>query len=174
MYGRTHRIHFVGIGGSGMSGIAEVLLNMGYQVSGSDLKSSDVTDRLVRIGGRVFIGHHPVNVEGAQVIVFSSAVRDDNPELAAARAAGVPTIGRADMLAELMRMKYGVAVGGSHGKTTTTSRRCSRAAAWTRPSWSAEGSRRSAPTPSSGTVSSWWPRPTRATARSCASLRRSR
>jgi len=121
MYGRTHRIHFVGIGGSGMSGIAEVLLNMGYQVSGSDLKSSDVTDRLVRIGGRVFIGHHPVNVEGAQVIVFSSAVRDDNPELAAARAAGVPTIGRADMLAELMRMKYGVAIGGSAGKTTTTS-----------------------------------------------------
>ena len=121
MYGRTHRIHFVGIGGSGMSGIAEVLLNMGYQVSGSDIKASDVTDRLVRIGGRVFIGHHAVNVEGAQVIVFSSAVREDNPELVAARSAGVPTIGRADMLAELMRMKYGVAVGGSHGKTTTTS-----------------------------------------------------
>ncbi len=121
MYGRTHRIHFIGIGGSGMSGIAEVLLTMGYQVSGSDLKTGEVTDRLVRLGGRVFPGHHASNVAGAQVVVFSSAVRPDNPELVAARAAGLPVIGRAEMLAELMRMKYGVAVGGSHGKTTTTS-----------------------------------------------------
>jgi UDP-N-acetylmuramate--alanine ligase len=121
MYGRTHRIHFIGVGGSGMSGLAEVLLNMGYEVSGSDLKSTDVTDRIVSIGGRVFTGHAAANVEGAQVVVYSSAVRPDNPELVAAREAGVPVIARADMLAELMRMKYGVAVGGSHGKTTTTS-----------------------------------------------------
>ncbi len=121
MYGHTHRIHFIGIGGSGMSGLAEVLLNMGYEVTGSDLKGSDVTDRLVELGGRVFTGHAAANVENAQVVVYSSAVRQDNPELIAARAAGVPVIARADMLAELMRMKYGVAVGGSHGKTTTTS-----------------------------------------------------
>src|SRR5262245_32477849 len=104
-----------------MSGIAEVLLNMGYQVSGSDLKAGEVTDRIVRLGGRVFIGHAASNVEGAQVVVYSSAVTSDNPELHAATAAGVPVIARADMLAELMRMKYGVAVGGAHGKTTTTS-----------------------------------------------------
>ncbi len=121
MYGRTQRIHFIGIGGSGMSGIAEVLLDMGYQVSGSDLRATEVTDRLVRLGGRVFEGHAASNVEGAQVVVFSTAVRPDNPELQAARAASLPVIGRADMLAELMRMKYGIAVGGSHGKTTTTS-----------------------------------------------------
>ncbi|HEY2955799.1 MAG TPA: UDP-N-acetylmuramate--L-alanine ligase [Candidatus Eisenbacteria bacterium] len=121
MYGRTRRIHFIGIGGAGMSGIAEVLLNLGYQVTGSDLKLSDITERLVRLGGRVFHGHAPGNVEGAQVVVFSSAVRPENPELMSARAAGIPVIGRAEMLAELMRMKYGVAVGGSHGKTTTTS-----------------------------------------------------
>ena len=121
MYGQTHRIHFIGIGGSGMSGLAEVLLNMGYQVTGSDLKASDVTQRLVEQGGRVFTGHAAINVEGAQVVVYSSAVRPDNPELGAARLAGIPVIPRADMLAELMRMKYGVAVGGSHGKTTTTS-----------------------------------------------------
>jgi UDP-N-acetylmuramate--alanine ligase len=121
MYGRTHRIHFIGVGGSGMSGLAEVLLNMGYQVSGSDLKGTDVTDRLVTLGGRVFLGHAASNVEGAQVVVYSSAVRPDNPELVRARANGIPVIPRADMLAELMRMKYGVAVGGSHGKTTTTS-----------------------------------------------------
>ena len=121
MYGRTHRIHFIGIGGAGMSGIAEVLLNLGYQVSGSDLRLSEATERLVRIGGRVFHGHAPANVEGAQVVVYSSAVRPENPELKAARAAAIPVIGRAEMLAELMRMKYGVAVGGSHGKTTTTS-----------------------------------------------------
>ena len=121
MYGSTHRIHFIGIGGSGMSGLAEVLLNMGYQVSGSDLKATEVTDRIVSLGGRVFTGHAASNVEGSQVVVYSSAVKPDNPELSAARAAGVPVIARADMLAELMRMKYGVAIGGSHGKTTTTS-----------------------------------------------------
>ena len=121
MYGRTHRIHFIGIGGAGMSGIAEVLLTMGYQVSGSDLRTSEVTERIVRLGGRVFVGHSPANVEGAQVVVHSTAVRSDNPELVAALTAGVPVIARAEMLAELMRMKYGIAVGGAHGKTTTTS-----------------------------------------------------
>jgi UDP-N-acetylmuramate--alanine ligase len=121
MYGKTHRIHFIGVGGSGMSGLAEVLLNMGYQVSGSDLKATEVTDRVQALGGRVFLGHAASNVEGAQVVVYSSAVRPDNPELVRARANGIPVIPRADMLAELMRMKYGVAVGGSHGKTTTTS-----------------------------------------------------
>lgn len=121
MYGRTRHIHFIGIGGSGMSGLAEVLLNLGYAVSGSDLKATDVTDRLVALGGRVFPGHAASNVEGAHVVVYSSAVRPDNPELLAARAANLPVIARADMLAELMRMKYGIAVGGSHGKTTTTS-----------------------------------------------------
>src|SRR5207249_398646 len=114
-------IHFIGIGGSGMCGIAEVLLNLGYQVSGSDLRLGEATERLVRLGGRVCGGHAPTNVEGAQVVVVSTAVRPDNPELEAARARGIPVIGRAEMLAELMRMKYGVAVGGSHGKTTTTS-----------------------------------------------------
>ncbi len=121
MYGRTRHIHFIGVGGSGMSGLAEVLLNLGYAVSGSDLRTTDVTDRLVALGGRVFQGHAASNVEGAHVVVYSSAVRPDNPEMSAARDAGVPVIGRADMLAELMRMKYGIAVGGSHGKTTTTS-----------------------------------------------------
>ena len=121
MYGRTNRIHFIGVGGVGMSGIAEVLLNMGYTVSGSDLRAGESTERLVRLGGRVFIGHAPSNVEGAQVVVFSTAVPKDNPELVAARGLGLPVISRAEMLGELMRMKYGVAVGGSHGKTTTTS-----------------------------------------------------
>jgi len=121
MYGRTHRIHFVGVGGVGMSGIAEVLLNLGYQVSGSDLRQGEATERLTGLGGRIVIGHEAANVEGAQVVVYSTAVRPDNPEVVAARAQGIPVIPRADMLAELMRMKYGIAVAGSHGKTTTTS-----------------------------------------------------
>jgi UDP-N-acetylmuramate--alanine ligase len=121
MYGRTRRIHLIGIGGAGMSGIAEVLLTMGYQVSGSDLKPGEATDRIVKLGGRVFAGHSAHNVEGAQIVVYSTAVREDNPELVAARGTGLPVIRRADMLAELMRMKYGVAVAGAHGKTTTTS-----------------------------------------------------
>ena len=121
MYGRTRRIHFVGIGGVGMSGIAEVLLNLGYQVSGSDLRTGEATERLAALGGRILQGHEAANVEGAQVVVFSTAVRPDNPEVVAARAQGIPVIPRAEMLAELMRMKYGVAVAGSHGKTTTTS-----------------------------------------------------
>jgi UDP-N-acetylmuramate--alanine ligase len=114
-------VHFVGIGGSGMSGIAEVLLNLGHAVSGSDLKRSPVTDRLAGLGGVIFEGHAAENVVGAQVVVTSTAVQPDNPEVAEARWRGIPVIPRAEMLAELMRMKYGVAVAGSHGKTTTTS-----------------------------------------------------
>jgi UDP-N-acetylmuramate--alanine ligase len=114
-------VHFVGIGGSGMSGIAEVLLNLGYTVSGSDLKASSVTDRLATLGARVALGHEAAHVQGAHVVVTSTAVERDNPEVLEARRLGVPVIPRAEMLAELMRLKYGVAVAGSHGKTTTTS-----------------------------------------------------
>jgi UDP-N-acetylmuramate--alanine ligase len=111
----------VGIGGSGMSGIAEVLLNLGYTVSGSDLRLSSVTGHLQALGARVFEGHAAHNVEGAHVVVTSTAVRPSNPEVSEARRRGVPVIPRAEMLAELMRLKYGIAVAGSHGKTTTTS-----------------------------------------------------
>ncbi len=122
MFVRTVRpIHFVGIGGIGMSGIAEVLLNLGYPVSGSDLAASGATARLEVLGGRVAIGHAAGNVEGAAVVVTSSAVRPDNPEVLEARRLGIPVIPRAEMLAELMRMKRGIAVAGAHGKTTTTS-----------------------------------------------------
>ena len=121
MYGRIGRIHFVGIGGTGMSGIAEVLLNLGYKVSGSDLSSSPVTERLKELGGIIATGHQAENVKGASVVVISSAVGSDNPEVVQARARGIPVIPRAEMLAELMRVKYGVAVAGAHGKTTTTS-----------------------------------------------------
>src|ERR1700749_4383616 len=117
---RNVTIHFVGIGGIGMSGIAEVLLNLGYPVSGSDLRESDVTRRLATLGARVTVGHAAGNVAAADVVVTSSAVRADNPEVAAARARSIPVIPRAEMLGELMRVKDGVAVAGSHGKTTTT------------------------------------------------------
>jgi UDP-N-acetylmuramate--alanine ligase len=121
MFRHVRRIHFVGIGGSGMSGIAEVLLNLGHEVSGSDLKRSAVTDRLASLGARIREGHEAQNIQGAQVVVISSAVKPDNPEVREARQIGIPVIPRAEMLAELMRLKYGVAVAGSHGKTTTTS-----------------------------------------------------
>jgi UDP-N-acetylmuramate--alanine ligase len=115
-------VHFVGIGGIGMSGIAEVLLNLGYAVSGSDLKSSEITRRLSGLGARIVAGpHRAENVGACDVVVISSAVKKDNPEVAAARARKIPVIPRAEMLAELMRLKYGVAIAGSHGKTTTTS-----------------------------------------------------
>jgi UDP-N-acetylmuramate--alanine ligase len=117
---RNVAIHFVGIGGIGMSGIAEVLLNLGYPISGSDLKASDVTRRLVSLGAKIHLGHSPDQVAAADVVVVSSAVRSDNPEVAAARARDIPVIPRAEMLGELMRVKDGVAVAGSHGKTTTT------------------------------------------------------
>jgi UDP-N-acetylmuramate--alanine ligase len=115
------QVHFVGIGGIGMSGIAEVLLNLGYRVSGSDLKDSETTRRLAKLGARIAIGHRAENLVSADVVVISSAVRRDNPEVLAAQARKTPVIPRAEMLAELMRLKYAVAVAGSHGKTTTTS-----------------------------------------------------
>ena len=121
MYGKIEKIHFVGIGGIGMSGIAEVLLNLGYKVSGSDLRSSDTTERLVRLGAEVSIGHQAENLKNVDVVVISSAVHDDNPEVVEAKRLHVPVIPRAEMLAELMRMKYGIAIAGTHGKTTTTS-----------------------------------------------------
>jgi UDP-N-acetylmuramate--alanine ligase len=121
MFRKAERIHFVGIGGIGMSGIAEVLLNLGYAISGSDLVDSEITRRLARLGVRYFIGHGAENVEQADVVVVSSAVTADNVEVVTAKARKIPVIPRAEMLAELMRMKYGVAVAGSHGKTTTTS-----------------------------------------------------
>ncbi len=115
------KVHFIGIGGIGMSGIAEVLLNQGFEVTGSDLKDSPVIERLREIGGKVVIGHGADNLGDADVAVMSSAVRQDNPEVAAARYRGIPVIPRAEMLGELMRMKWGIAVAGSHGKTTATS-----------------------------------------------------
>ena len=122
MYKKTKHIHFVGIGGIGMSGIAELLLNLGYTVSGSDLRSSDITRRLEQLGGTVYQGHQAENIAGADVVVSSSAVADDNPEILAAKEEQIPVIQRAEMLAELMRLeKYGIAIAGSHGKTSTTS-----------------------------------------------------
>jgi UDP-N-acetylmuramate--alanine ligase len=121
MLGRTRRVHFVGIGGIGMSGIAELLANLGYAVSGSDLKGSDVTDRLATLGVRVAIGHDARHVGDADVVVVSSAVAADNPEVVEAGRRKVPVIPRAEMLAELMRLRYGIAVAGAHGKTSTTS-----------------------------------------------------
>ncbi|MBI1921212.1 MAG: UDP-N-acetylmuramate--L-alanine ligase [Geobacter sp.] len=121
MYGKIEKIHFVGIGGIGMSGIAEVLLNLGYKVSGSDLRQSEITERLTSLGGEIRFGHARENVGDADVVVISSAVHDDNPEVVEAHERLIPVIPRAEMLAELMRMKYGVAIAGTHGKTTTTS-----------------------------------------------------
>ena len=120
-FGNFQRIHLVGIGGSGMSGIAEVLLALGYAVSGSDVKPSPTTERLRNLGAKIFDGHEAEQVRGAQVVVISSAIRADNPEIAEARKQKIPVIPRAEMLAELMRLKYGIAVAGAHGKTTTTS-----------------------------------------------------
>jgi len=121
VYGRIGRIHMIGIGGSGMSGIAEVLINMGYEVSGSDLHRTPVTDRLVSLGARIAEGHRAELVRDAAVVVASTAVRATNPEVEEARRLKIPVIARAEMLAELMRMKHGIAVAGAHGKTTTTS-----------------------------------------------------
>src|SRR5690606_13207199 len=118
---KVRHVHFVGIGGSGMSGIAEVLLTLGYGVSGSDLAENASTRRLRALGARVDIGHDATRVAGADAVVVSSAVRDDNPEVAAARERRIPIVPRALMLAELMRLKQGIAVAGTHGKTTTTS-----------------------------------------------------
>jgi UDP-N-acetylmuramate--alanine ligase len=118
---KVKRIHFVGIGGSGMSGIAEVLVNLGYAVSGSDLVDNAATRRLAKLGARIAVGHQAENVVGSDAVVVSTAVRSDNPEVAAARARRIPVVPRALMLAELMRLKQGIAIAGTHGKTTTTS-----------------------------------------------------
>ena len=120
-FGKAKHVHFVGIGGIGMSGIAELLINLGYEVSGSDIKKSPVIRRLSELGGEISINHGKENIKGADVVVYSSAVSDDNPEIVEAKEKYIPVIPRAEMLAELMRLKYGVAVAGTHGKTTTTS-----------------------------------------------------
>jgi UDP-N-acetylmuramate--alanine ligase len=119
-FSRQH-FHFAGIGGIGMSGIAEVLLNLGYTISGSDLKLSPTTDRLATLGATIYEGHNAENVAGAKALVVSSAVEESNPEVQEARRLQIPVIPRGELLAELMRLKYGIAVAGSHGKTTTTS-----------------------------------------------------
>jgi len=118
---RINRVHFVGIGGTGMSGIAEVMLSLGYEVQGSDIRSNASIARLEAQGATVFIGHDAGNIADADAVVVSSAVDDSNPEVAAARAALMPVVQRAEMLAELMRFRYSIAVAGTHGKTTTTS-----------------------------------------------------
>lgn len=120
-FGKAKHIHFVGIGGIGMSGIAELLINLGYEVSGSDLRNTAVTKRLGSLGGCIFEGHGKQNVEGADVVVYSSAVGPENPEIIEAKERYIPAIPRAEMLAELMRLKHGIAIAGAHGKTTTTS-----------------------------------------------------
>src|SRR5262245_40702103 len=121
MFKKYQHIHFVGVGGIGMSGIAEVLLNRGYHISGSDAKLWPITKRVGEMGARIFEGHDAENIGDAQVVVTSTAVRADNPEVVEAVRRQVPVIPRAEMLAELMRLKYGIAIAGSHGKTTTTS-----------------------------------------------------
>src|SRR5580700_8398270 len=121
MFFRQQHLHFTGIGGIGMSGIAEVLLNLGYQISGSDQKLSPITERLAGLGARIHEGHSASNVTGARALVVSSAVDEQNPELVEARRLQIPIIPRGELLAELMRLKYGIAIAGSHGKTTTTS-----------------------------------------------------
>src|SRR5271155_1530845 len=121
MFLKPQRVHFIGIGGIGMSGIAEILLNLGNTVSGSDLRHRSITDRLASLGATIFEGHAAANVVGSGVVVVSSAVNERNPEVIEARRRKIPVIQRAEMLAELMRLKYGIAVAGMHGKTTTTS-----------------------------------------------------
>lgn len=121
MLGRTRHAHFVGIGGIGMSGIAELLLNLGFGVSGSDARATDITARLRTLGATIHEGHSGTHVAGTDVVVISAAVRADNPEVVEAQRRGIPVIARAEMLAELMRLKFSIAVAGAHGKTTTTS-----------------------------------------------------
>src|SRR3954451_3753830 len=121
MFFKPQHVHFVGIGGIGMSGIAEVLLTLGYEVSGSDLKLSPITERLVKMGATVYPGHRAENVAGAKAVVVTSALDSANPEVTEARRLQIPVIPRGELLAELMRLKFGIAIAGSHGKTTTTS-----------------------------------------------------
>ncbi|MFQ3207546.1 MAG: UDP-N-acetylmuramate--alanine ligase, partial [Glaciecola sp.] len=118
---RVKKLHFIGIGGAGMGGIAEVVLNLGYQVSGSDMKRSSMTNRLTTLGAEIFIGHSADNIQQVDAVVVSSAINKSNPEIQIATEQRIPIIRRAEMLAELMRFRYGIAVAGTHGKTTTTS-----------------------------------------------------
>lgn len=120
IFGKVKNIHLIGIGGIGMSGIAELLINLGYSVSGSDWRKTEITEKLSNLGSKIFFGHDSKNIGDADVVVFSSAVKGDNPEVTEARQRSIPVIPRAEMLAELMRLKYGIAVAGAHGKTTTT------------------------------------------------------
>ena len=121
MYQNFNHAHFVGIGGIGMSGIAEVLLNLGYKVSGSDLSATEITKHLKSLGATIYVGHRASHLKKPDVVVISSAVSKTNPEVLKAKKLKIPVIPRAEMLAELMRMKYGIAIAGTHGKTTTTS-----------------------------------------------------
>jgi UDP-N-acetylmuramate--alanine ligase len=121
MFFKPQHVHFVGIGGIGMSGIAEVLLTLGYQVSGSDAKLSAITDRLAKLGATIHLGHQAENVAGSKAVVVTSALDPSNPEVSEARRLQIPVIPRGELLAELMRLKFGIAIAGSHGKTTTTS-----------------------------------------------------
>src|ERR1700720_3282463 len=121
MFFRQQHLHFTGIGGIGMSGIAEVLLNLGYTISGSDLKMTPITERLAAMGAKIHEGHAAAHIDGAKALVVSSAVDEQNPEVQEARRLQIPVIPRGELLAELMRLKFGIAVAGSHGKTTTTS-----------------------------------------------------
>src|SRR5258707_7122616 len=121
MFFKPQQLHFTGIGGIGMSGIAEILLNLGYQITGSDVKLSPITDRLASLGAKIFEGHSAANITGAKAVVVTSALDQSNPEVQEARRLGIQVIPRGELLAELMRLKYGIAIAGSHGKTTTTS-----------------------------------------------------
>ncbi len=121
MIGEIKKVHFIGIGGAGMNGIAEIFINMGYKVTGSDIKNTENTRRIKRLGGNVFIGHDEKNIKGADIVVYSNAVPETNPEITAAKELKIPVLPRAVMLDEIMRLKYGIAIAGSHGKTTTTS-----------------------------------------------------
>ena len=160
-------VHFIGIGGIGMSAIAEIMIRIGYTVQGSDAKASANIERLEKLGAKVFVGHDGGNVEGASAVVFSSAVKADNPEMVAARAKRLPLVRRAEMLAELMRLQFSVAVGGTHGKTTTTSMVAAilDAGGLDPTVWStAASSTPTGPTPRWARASGSWSRPTRATA----------
>ena len=156
-------IHFIGIGGIGMSGIAEVLMTHGYRVQGSDLKATAITERLQALGAEVFVGQRAENVDGAAVIVVSTAIKPDNAELQAARRAGLPVVRRAEMLAELMRLRSNIAVAGTHGKTTTTTMVAApfwTKAAWTRRLSTAGLSMLMGRMPARVQVNGWWSRPT--------------